>query len=699
LKKNINRRITAVVIATGISSVVTQLLVIREFLSQFCGNEFVVALILFNWLLIGGVGTFVAKFAGPKSSLRRLAWVSICLAFLSPLTLICIRLLRDAFFVYGSSVGFYPTFFFSFLSTLPYCLLLGFALPYSLIVAGNVLPGFTGTKIYILDNIGDVLGGILFSFILVIWVSPLQAISIANLLLIAVSCWMAGLSRQSRVPLILGAFATLSVLCAGVLFENKTLDQPGMNLVYYKESRYGRIEVFKNSNQYTLYRDGKPIFSSQNTDLAEETIHYPLSQAKRSDNILLISAEGGVMSEIEKYHPESVDYVEIDSMVADTLFRYELIKKIHGLNTIHLDGRAYLSQSKKKYDAIILSLPEPDTFQINRFYTERFFELAETHLAPGGIFSFSIEGFDNYPTEAQAIKISSLYHTVRKVFNHVMLLPGQKIFFLCSNKPLQTDIPRLLEDKNIQTRYVKGFYYWNMSGERIQYLLSQIRVGIPINSDFSPFLIRLMYTEWFQKYSTSPNGFILVLIIALIIYIFRISKEEFLLFSTGFMLMGSELLVIFVFQICFGYIYQQIGIIVTTFLAGLFPGAILGHYLQKRSRQVLFLTDLCLILLLATLILAMGYAEGYLSQGFFIAFGFALALACGCQFPAVLHLRGSGKEAVIEAFSSDLAGAAFGTLITSTILIPYLGIMGAALGLIFLKATSLMVMRSGHENA
>jgi len=41
-----------VVIATGISSVVTQLLIIREFLAQFQGNEFVIALILFNWLIL-----------------------------------------------------------------------------------------------------------------------------------------------------------------------------------------------------------------------------------------------------------------------------------------------------------------------------------------------------------------------------------------------------------------------------------------------------------------------------------------------------------------------------------------------------------------------------------------------------------------------------------------------------------------------
>lgn len=208
-----------------------------------------------------------------------------------------------------------------------------------------------------------------------------------------------------------------------------------MTLTFYKESRYGRIEIFKSNEQYTLYLDGKPIFSNQNSDLAEETIHYPLSQLDHADNILLISTESGVMSEIEKYHPITIDYIEMDSVVSDALLKFGLVTQIQGLNIIHQDGRAYLTRSAKKYDAIILNLPEPDTFQINRFYTDRFFELAKNHLAPGGIFSFSIQGIDNYLTDAKTVKISSLYHTARKIFTHVWMLPGQKYSFCAAIFP------------------------------------------------------------------------------------------------------------------------------------------------------------------------------------------------------------------------------------------------------------------------
>ncbi|MCU0598638.1 MAG: hypothetical protein MUE70_05175 [Desulfobacterales bacterium] len=699
MKKNIDRRIAAVVIATGVSSVVTQLLVIREFLSQFNGNEFIVALILFNWLFIGALGTFIASFAGSKANPRRLALASIGLAILSPLELIGIRLLRDIFFIYGSSVGFYQTFAFSFLTIFPYSLLLGFVLPYSLIVARNLIPGFSGTRVYIIDNIGDVLGGVLFSFILVFTVTPLQAICIANLMLVAASWWLASPGSRPVSLFKIGAISALMVMAAGVWFEKATLKPPGMELAFYKESKYGRIAIIKDNDQHSLYLDGKPVFSSQNDDLAEETIHYPLAQLNQANHILLFSAEGGAMSEIEKYQPLTVDYIEIDSVVSDALFRFGFVNPIHGLAAIHQDGRAYLARSEKIYDAIVMNLPEPDTFQINRFYTDRFFSLAKNHLFPGGIFSFSIEGFDNYPTDAQMVKISSLYHTARKIFRHVLLLPGQRIFFLCCDHPLNPDIPRLLDEKNIHARYIKGSYYGNLSNEKIRYLNELIQSDVPVNSDYSPHLIRLMFTEWFKKFSTSPGGLMGALALTLLIYLARISRVEFLLFSTGFMIMGSEILVVFVFQICFGYIYQQIGTIVTVFLAGLFPGAILGEAIRKRGRQVLLLTDAALIVLILVLISALLFGGDQLTPGFIVVFGFAVSLACGCQFPVALHLRGGGKKAMIDVFSADLMGAAFGILAVSVILIPYLGIIWSAFCLIGLKITSLMIMQTSHEIA
>ncbi|RZB30736.1 MAG: spermidine synthase [Desulfobacteraceae bacterium Eth-SRB1] len=700
MKKTGEKAVILVVIATGISSVVTQLLIIREFLAQLQGNEFVIALILFSWLITGGIGTLLARLVARRlwrPTACRLGWLSFCLAFLPALQILVIRRLRDILFIHGSSIGFYPVLGYIFFTVAPYCLLVGFVLPYSLFLFRVEDPDYPGTRIYMTDNLGDVAGGALFSFILVYLFSPLQAVFLGNLPLVAASCFLFVSIRRMHPAAFIGAGLALVILLSGIYFEPATLVPREGELVHYKESRYGRISVHKDREQYTLFIDGTPVFSSQNLNMAEEAIHYPLSQVSDPENILLISAEGGMMTELQKYRPAGVDYVELDPEVSHVLFRFGLIKNIPGLNVINQDARAYLAGSDKIYDAIIVNLPEPETFQINRFFTGRFFELARTHLALHGVFGFSVQGFDNYLAEPQRRKISSLYNTVSDHFKHVLLLPGERIFFLCSDNPINIDIPACLEKKGIPTSYISGFFYGNLTHERIVGLNNMIDPSTPENIDEFPQLIRLMFLQWFAKFSTSPYGFIAGLTVLLIIYLVRIAREEFVLFSTGFMAMGSEILVIFAFQIFFGYIYFQIGLIVTVFLAGLLPGAWFGERMRGRGRLMLALTDGLLIILIALFMIAVKQYGDRLPVAVFLIFGFVVSLTCGCQFPVALRLRGGDNPAATRAFSADLIGAAFGTLITSVALIPCFGIIWTAAGLIGLKLTSIIVIATGYE--
>ena len=113
-----------------------------------------------------------------------------------------------------------------------------------------------------------------------------------------------------------------------------------------------------------------------------------------------------------------------------------------------------------------------------------------------------------------------------------------------------------------------------------------------------------MFSQWFAKFQTSPYVFFFVVSVFAVIYLLWISREEFVLFSTGCLTMGCEILVIFAFQIYFGYIYLKIGIIITVFLAGLLPGAWLGHKLQRPRNQILVLTDGLLIAMLVLFVLA-----------------------------------------------------------------------------------------------
>jgi spermidine synthase len=699
LKKVNEKRVVAVVITTGIASVVTQLVLIREFLTQFQGNEIVIALILFSWLVLGGLGTLLAGPAAGSRLVTRstLAWLSLALVFSAPLTLIAARLLRGLVFTHGASVGFYPTFAYIAGVAAPYALLNGLLLPLSLFVLKAERPGYPGALVYIWDNIGDISGGALFCFLIVFWLTPVQALAVAHLPLLTAVLVMPSSGRRPAAARISFAAAALLVLATALAAEKSTLTPSQGDLVRYRESRYGRITVVAQQELVTLLQDGTPVLSSQDPAAAEEAVHYALAQLDAPKRILLISAAAGVMEELEKYPLEAIDYVELDPDLTEALFDFNLLRRLPSLRVIHADGRAFLTETLQTYDAILVNLNDPQTFQTNRFFTDRFFSLARARLSDQGVLSFATGGFDSYLAEPQRRKLSSIYHAAKDYFADILMLPGERVFFICGNRPLHARIHDRLERKGISTSYIGAFFEGNVTPERIESLRARMDPAEAPNVELAPYVMRAVFAEWFAKFHSSPLWFMAAVAAALAFYFWRTGRVEFILFSTGWMTMGSEILVIFAFQIFFGYIYFKIGIIVTVFLAGLLPGAIWGRRFGARSRRVLIWSDVALIALLGATLAAV-HAGDRLGQAFYLYLGFSVSFACGLQFPAALQLRGGGDRAATWVFSADLIGAALGTIVTSTVLIPYLGITGAIGALTGLKVLSLLMAGTLHDD-
>ena len=689
--------VRAVVVATGIASVAVQLVFVREYLAQFQGNEIVIALIFFCWLVLGGIGTAVAKgFRGrilPRSP-EMLALLSCLLAILSVGQVVAIRRLRDLVFIHGASVGFYPTLGYVAATILPYALLVGFVLPYSLLVVRHRSARYPGNWIYMADNAGDVAGAAVFSFALVYWLSPFQVLLVVHLpLLVSLLRLESAYSRRTAAA---GVVAMVA-LVAGTVFEDRLLPKREGRRIHYTESRYGRIEVVESGGQVTIFSDGVPSLFSQDPALAEEIVHFPLSQVDRSRRLLLVSAVGGMMAEVAKYRPDKVDYVELDPLAAQMQLRFGLVTPMHGLTVIAQDARAYLSVTSTRYDAILVSLPEPETFQMNRFYTAGFFKLAKNHLAPGGVLSFGIEGVGNYISETRQRKLSSLANTARTFFDHVMLMPGRRLLFVCRDRPIRTDIPVLLEQKGIDTHHIRRYYAGDLTDQRIRQLNDAVDPGIPTNMDLSPRLMRLAFVGWFARHGESPRWFALLLSAAALAYLLRISRPQWVLLTTGCVNIGAEMVAIFTFQTFYGYIYLQVGVLVTVFLAGLLPGAWAGGRFAGNRRRALMTTDLLLCLLLVLFALTLAVARQAMPAAVLYGFGLAVSLCCGFQFPLALMVSGDSAAAAAQSFSADLVGAAIGVLLVSLVLIPFVGLLWATLCLAGIKLISFLVAGSIHE--
>ncbi len=688
-----SRLAVASIIGVGISSVTTQILTIREFLSQFHGNEITIGLVVFCWLVLTGLGTLGAKFfkkASPGVYLMLALMIGVW-----PLVQIAgIRVFRELFFTHGASPGFYPILMVVASTIAPYCLISGFILPYTQKLFHHFHIPFESGELYITDNAGDILGGMLFSFLLVYWLRPFAIIALCASFLIFATLSMMGSLKGWRImvpSMVIAALFYIAALMPSV--EMRTLKAQYGNIVDYVESPFGRIVVSKEGPQYTFWESGTPLYSDANVTEAEEKVHYPLGQLKRVETVLLVSGGlGDTLKEMAKYNPARVDYVELDPELTRTALRLKMIPKAPFLNVINMDARRYIQSTGLRYDAVILDLPEPDTFQVNRFYTDEFFALAKQVLKKNGVLAVNMAYSPNYMSGLQREKLSILYHTVKRHFKHVLVLPGEQACFLMSDHPLSARIPEQLASKGIKTAYIDGYFSGNVTEERISDLKEKLGRSHQINTDFNPRLMHLVFGEWFTRYGTAPLPFVYGLSGLLLLYLILMKGEEYILFSTGFAAMGLEMAVIFAFQIIYGYIYMMIGAIITVFLLGLLPGALAGQKWGAESRVKAGLCEGAMLALLAVFWAWSGWFKVPLHPAWFLVFSFVFSFFAGLQFPAVAQLIGEDQSPAAGCLAADLCGAAVGALAVGTLLIPLWGVGTAMLWLILVKLTSSLLL-------
>ncbi len=697
---NVRRLVIWSIIGTGVSSITVQLLTIREFLSQFRGNEITISLVLFCWLFLSGAGSLAARFCR-RPTLASYALLNVLVALWPLPQIVLIRTLRETVFVHGAAPGFYAIFLYIMATTAPYCILVGFILPYALQVLKVHGSEFTAGDLYVNDSIGDIAGGILFSFVLVTRVKPFLAIALTSTLLIIASFLLLSMARRYRplLPAILAALIFYVFALDGG-FEVATLSGQYGDIRRYLESPYGRVVITMEGPQRTFWESGVPLYSDADIVRSEEKIHYPLSQLDRAPSVLLISGGlGETLAEVSKHRPVRVDYVELDPFLTAAARELGLIRAQPFLEIVNTDGREYIKETTRRYDAIIMDLPEPDTFQVNRFFTSEFFSLCKRIMTSDGVLSFGLQSSTNYISDVRAAKLATIYHTARHHFKNVIALPGEEVIFLCRDGRLWTDIPARLKSKGIETAYIEGFYHGNVTAERIDALKGHLTRKTSLNKDLEPRLMSLVFQEWFQMYGTSPRIFLIVFSGLTIFYVAWMRREEYVLFATGLVTMGAEMLVVFSFQIIYGYIYLKIGAVVTAFLMGLLPGSMLANRSKRTPRQGLIGSDLALLALLLLFLLWISLLQVEPQPTHFLAYCLAFSFCCGYQFPTAARMIGEEHSPAAGCLAADLAGAAVGTLVTGTLLIPLWGMKTAIILLILIKISSNITILLGKRGA
>jgi spermidine synthase len=714
-----NRLLFLSITCLGISHIITQLTILRELLSIFHGNELTVGIILGNWMLLTGLGAYLGRFFGSRRLQLNVLVVFQVLAAVLPVACVyTLRVARDKLFIRGALLGITPIFFSTLVLLLPYCLITGMLLTLacSLFEFRNRARNI-GT-VYFLDNIGDIIGGSLFSFVLVYFFDSFRILYFPLVLNLLSAILLEVISRKRIFAV---ATAVLSA-CVLIFFVFHDLDDysirrlyEGQEVVFHKDSRYGKLVVTRLEDQYNFFENGSLLFSTDDIIRAEETVHYTMAQMDAPERVLVVSGGiTGTAREILKYGVEQVDYVELDPDVIELGRTYTSSIDDERIRPIPMDGRLFIRTTNERYDAVILDLPDPSTIQTNRMYTVEFFQEVKSILRENGVISTSIASSANFPQSPEVAPLAQvLYSTLNEAFARIIIIPGDMSYFIASDGPLTYDVLRRIEDKGIPTEYVNKYYAAAvLTPDRIGAANEAARGGATVNTDFRPLICYYTIRYWIGQFETPVRIFVIIAAIALLAYMTTLRTVSFAVFTTGFAAAGIEITVIMGFQILYGYVYQRIGVIVTAFMVGL----ALGSFTINRTiarRNLGTLTGIqagvaALSIVVPFVIIGIGRLGGPVSMVIganviLPIMTMAAAFLVGFEFPlAAKLLKKDIPRTAGTLYCADLVGASAGAIAVSAALIPLIGLVHTCLlmgGLNTLSATLLLRKRTGNETA
>ena len=721
----------------GFSAVIGQIVLMRELIVVFNGNEISLGIMLATWLFWTATGSILSSgFAPAGNNPRRAVAVLECLLGVSLLPAIWALRASRTFFqtVPGELVGPVPMLLTSLVCLSLFCLTSG-----SLFVVATrmyerecaVTTRIATSSAYLLEAAGSAFGGILASIVLLRFLGSFQIATVVTLLNLCMAAVL--LFRMHRKQV--GATAVAAVLFALplLIYVAPLLDSSaqtrlwrGFRLVGSRDSIYGNLAVIQTSNIRSIYDNGMILASAPDENAAEEAVHYALLEHPAPRQLLLIG--GGVNGSITQAlkHPtvERIDYVELDPALIDLARQFFPMQSapVFSDPRVHIhyaDGRYYLRTAADTFDVIILDVPDPQTAQLNRFYTAEFFRSARDHLASGGLLALQLRSSEDYISPDLAEFLRCIHHTLRQVFPYVVIIPGETIHFFAAVRPeVLTDNPQTLisrlQERNLKTQYVREYFIpFRMMPDRMVQVRDQLRplASTPVNRDFAPIAyyfdvvlwstqFKSGYSRWFRAAAhialTGIIDAVLVILLFLAVLLVRVTAREgrartaaaCCMAATGFTLMALQIFLLLAFQSLYGYVYHQLTILIAMCMAGIAVGSWLGRhrirsgdgppYRTIATTQFLLVLSAPVLIFVASLLSKIsGMATTWLAAQFVFP---VLAALCGMlggyQFPLASQIYlhdGNGRSRLGTLYAIDLLGGCVGALVLSSYLIPVFG--------------------------
>ena len=688
------KRIGLLLLLLGCTSIIGQTVLLRELLIEVRGNEIVFAIYLSLWLLLVSIGSLIAKsFLGKQRLERIITAIFIILCFIIPVQFLSINHLVKAFaIVSGEMINIPGLFLTAFIVLLPCSLLTGFLFP---LLCKQLQPGKQPVHLgYILECSGIICGGIL----LAAGIHFLPHFSILIVLNIIILGAVYFVFRKKYILFFLLLFF-LFLPFSGNFFQDRYAKKyEPQKLLFTSDSRYGRLDITSSNLQKNYYWNGELFANSQNDIYAQQLVHFVMLQHPAPQNILLVGGLlNGFINEIKLYPTVSkIDYLELDKNITSQAKSDSLV------NYIYKDAVDHLNSTDKKYNLVFIDVPDPSSLNLNRFYTEDFFELIKSRMSTdSSVAAITLSSGTNFMTPEIEELNGTVYNTFSRSFPNVIIVPSVKNIFIGSSNDFISNDVKILSSRILKKRtwFNETVIFEKCIELRKKQMNSAITKKAPqINNLGNPAAYLATLRMWTRKLGIRSDKYvdfikehfilvfacvfatlILTSLLASTISRSRLFRTDFNIFAVSLVNFVMQLILINLFQMQFGFAFWAVFIFTSVFMLGLTFGFTVGRVLIVPLKILLMINALLIGLLILVF-------ENELPILVYFSFNFLFAFLEGAVLSILLKKKYK-KEKIASSstfYFLDSLGATTGGILIGVIIIPIFGLKSSLLFLSFL---------------
>ncbi len=694
-------------LAIGFVSILGQVVLLRELSVAFYGVELIYTLAIGVWLLAGACGAMISRRI-LKPSFSRISSLFLLVSINLPLNVAFIRYIRQLFDgIPGAYLPLHIQIAAMTASLLPLGLLSGLLFQWAAKVYMSENKSLAVA--YAIESLGGLVGGVGASLFLRFGFQNFYIALICALGAIGSSF----LKSEENYPKWLRPISLLvAAMLVLLLWKAQRLDRfltswAHPSMVETTDTPYSRVTITLLHGQISVFENDALLFDTESTQ-AEEFAHIAALQHPNPQRILVLGGGiTGTIREVLQYSPRAVDYVELNAGLLRTAMRHlpiEIQKSLRAENVriIIGDPRAFLKHAPS-YDLILVAMPEPTSGQANRFYTREFFQQCRQKLNAHGVLAFSLRSSENYWTPPLTSRMVSIYRAARTVFPEVIVVPGGTNIVIGTTDRLSRDLSILEARQNargIKTKLVSPDYlryrYTNDRFSEVAKILESREA--PANTDVRPICYQYTIMIWLSKFLPSTRFWdfsppeskggrfaLLGSLFALSLFVLLLRRTKwairraFLAGMAGFAGMVLETILILHFQMKNGILYQDVGILLTGFMAGLAFGAFAAAKIHWRFPKPLGIGALLGLVILSSAVgLVINYGAGTGMAAILTMLFLTGCFTAGIFAYAGLHKAADQRKAVSPLYSADLMGGCLGSLAASLFGVPLAGLGLAA---------------------